>query len=300
MLEPILLQTFLAVAETRSFTQAAERLGLRQSTVSQHIRKLEAKAGRRLFVRDTHSVTMTADGEALIEFARNILAANQRAERYFAGSQLRGRLRFGTSEDFVASRLPEVLREFVRTHPLVDVELTVGLSGALNEKLGRGELDLVCGKRRPGEDRGRLVWRDRFVWVSGDLRPLDPSAPAPLILYSPPSISREIALAALERCGRPWRIVCTSGSLSGLRAAALAGLGVTVVAESLIPPGLAEIPSNHGLPDLGDVEFILLGAGRVMRGPAAKLADAILASGIRLQRVEGGSQTGSPRAPPSP
>jgi DNA-binding transcriptional LysR family regulator len=298
MLEPILLQTFLTVAETRSFTQAAERLGLRQSTVSQHIRKLEGEAARRLFVRDTHSVTMTADGEAMIEFARNILAANQRAEHYFAGSQLRGRLRFGASEDFVASRLPEVLREFLRTHPLVDVELTVGLSGELNQKLGRGELDLVCGKRRPGEDHGRLIWRDRLVWVSGDQRPFDPSAPAPLILYPPPSISREIALAALERCGRAWHIVCTSGSLSGLRAAALAGLGVTVFAESLIPPGLTEVPGGLGLPDLGAVEFVLHGAGRVMQGPAAKLADAILASGIRLQRQEGGSTSSSAPAPP--
>ena len=173
----------------------------------------------------------------MIEFARGILAANERAERYFAGSQLRGRLRFGASEDFVASLLPEVLRDFVRTHPLVEFELTVGLSGELNEKLGRGELDLVCGKRRPGDDRGRLVWRDRLAWVSGDLRRLDPSTPVPLILYSPPSITREIALAALERCGRPWRIVCTSGSLSGLRAAALAGLGVTVFSEGLIPHG---------------------------------------------------------------
>ena len=110
MLDPVLLQTFLAVAQTRSFTRAAERLGLRQSTVSQHIRKLEEEAGRRLFVRDTHSVTMTADGEAMIEFARGILAANERAERYFAGSELRGRLRFGASEDFVTSLLPDVLR----------------------------------------------------------------------------------------------------------------------------------------------------------------------------------------------
>ena len=70
MLDPILLQTFLAIAQTRSFTRAAERLGLRQSTVSQHIRKLEDEAGRRLFIRDTHSVAMTADGEAMIEFAR--------------------------------------------------------------------------------------------------------------------------------------------------------------------------------------------------------------------------------------
>lgn len=293
MLEPVLLQTFLAVAETRSFTQAAERLGVRQSTVSQHIRKLELEAGRRLFVRDTHSVTMTADGEAMIEFAGNILAATQRAERYFAGSQLRGRLRFGASEDFVASRLPDVLREFVRTHPLVDVELTVGLSGELNQKLGRGELDLVCGKRHPGEDHGRLIWRDRLVWVSGESAAFDPSAPTPLILYPPPSISREIALAALEQCGRPWRIVCTSGSLSGLRAAALAGLGVAVVAAGLIPPGLAEIGGDLGLPGLGTVEFVLHGSGRVIHGPAAQLADAILASGLRLQRP-----AGPPAVPP--
>ena len=282
MLDPILLQTFLAIAQTRSFTRTAERLGLRQSTISQHLRKLEDETGRRLFVRDTHSVTTTADGEAMIEFARGILAANERAERYFAGSQLRGRLRFGASEDFAASLLPEVLREFVRTHPLVEFELTVGLSGELNEKLERGELDLVCGKRRPGDDRGRLVWGDRLAWVSGDLRQLDPLTPVPLVLYSPPSITREIALAALERCGRPWRIVCTSGSLSGLRAAALAGLGVTVFSEGLIPTGLAEMPSGHGLPDLGSVEFVLLGSGSTIRGPAAELAEAILASGIRV------------------
>src|SRR6201996_116357 len=282
MLDPILLQTFLAVAQTRSFTRAAERLSLRQSTVSQHIRKLEEEAGRQLFVRDTHSVTATADGEAMIEFARIILAANERAERYFAGSELRGRLRFGASEDFVTSFLPDVLREFVRTHPLVEFELTVGLSGELNEKLERGELDLVCGKRRPGEDRGRVFRRDRLAWVSGDLTRLDRSTPVPLILYSPSSITRDIVLAALERCGRPWRIVCTSGSLNGLRAAALAGLGITIFPEELIPTGLVELPSGHGLPDLGTVEFVLLGTGKTLSGPAAELADAILASGLRM------------------
>jgi DNA-binding transcriptional LysR family regulator len=282
MLDPVLLQTFLAIAQTRNFTRAAERLGLRQSTVSQHIRKLEDEAGRRLLVRDTHSVTMTADGEAMIEFARSILAANERAERYFAGSELRGRLRFGASEDFVMSLLPDVLREFVRTHPLVEFELTVGLSAQLYQQLDCGELDLVCGKRRPGEDRGRVVLRDRLVWVSGELPRIDPSAPIPLILYSPPSITHDIVLAALERSGRSWRIVCSSGSLSGLRAAALAGLGVAIFPANLIPAGLVELPSGHGLPDLGTIETVLLGAGGTLSGPAGELADAILASGIRM------------------
>jgi DNA-binding transcriptional LysR family regulator len=79
MFEPTHLESFLAVAQTRNFTEAGRRLGLQQSTVSQHIRKLEAAAGRRLFVRDTHSVRLTADGEAMTRFAQSILDAGNRA-----------------------------------------------------------------------------------------------------------------------------------------------------------------------------------------------------------------------------
>src|SRR5271156_2769968 len=116
MFEPTHLESFLAVAQTRNFTEAGRRLGLRQSTISQHIRKLEAAAGRRLFMRDTHSVRLTTDGEAMTGFAQSILDPANRARRHFAGSRLRGRLRFGTSEDFVTTRLPRLLREFVQEH----------------------------------------------------------------------------------------------------------------------------------------------------------------------------------------
>ena len=225
MFDPIHLESFLAVAQTRNFTEAGRRLGLQQSTVSQHIRKLEESAGRRLFVRDTHSVTLTADGEAMTGFAQTILDTNQRARRYFAGSQLRGRVRFGASEDFVSTRLPELLREFVRQHALVDLELRVGVSATLYEHLDAGELDLVLAKRRAGDDRGQLVWRDRLVWVGAPGTQVQ--APVPLILFNAPSLTRAVALEAMERAGLTWRIACTSGSLSGLRAACLAGLGVT-------------------------------------------------------------------------
>jgi DNA-binding transcriptional LysR family regulator len=217
-------------------------------------------------------------------FARSILEANDRALRYFRGSQLRGRVRFGASEDFVSSRLPEVLAEFVRLHPLVDLALTVDLSASLYQLLDAGELDLVLCKRRAGDDRGRVVWRDRLVWIGTQTTRIDPAEPLPLILYTPPSITRAAALETLERAGRSWRIVCSSGSLSGLRAAALAGLGVTVHAQGLMPEGLVEIPPAHRLPDLGDVEFVVLGAARQGRGPAAELATTILANGGRLQR----------------
>ncbi len=91
----------LSVAQTLSFTQAARRLGLRQSTVSQHVRRLEEATGRQLFSRDTHSVELTEDGEAMLGFARRILEVHEQATAFFTGTRLRGRLRFGASEDFV-------------------------------------------------------------------------------------------------------------------------------------------------------------------------------------------------------
>ena len=135
MYDPTHLRTFLAVAQTLSFTQAAHRLGLRQSTVSQHVRRLEDATGRTLFARDTHSVDLTEDGEAMLGFARTILAAHERAAAFFTGTRLRGKLRFGASEDFVLTRLPEILSSFRHDHPEVDLELTVELSGILHEQL---------------------------------------------------------------------------------------------------------------------------------------------------------------------
>ena len=285
MFEPTHLESFLAVAQTRNFTEAGRRLGLQQSTVSQHIRKLEAAAGRRLFVRDTHSVRLTADGEAMTRFAQSILDAGNRARRYFAGSRLRGRLRFGVSEDFVTTRLPELLREFVQEHALVDLELNVGVSARLYESMDAGELDLVLAKRPAGDDRGQLVWRDRLVWIGAPGARIDLSQPVPLILYNAPSITRSVALETLERHGLTWRIACASSSLSGLRAAGLAGLGVSVHARGLIPDGLMEINASTRLPELADVDFVVMGARTGQRGPAGALTQAILANGDRLQRA---------------
>jgi DNA-binding transcriptional LysR family regulator len=292
MYDPGQLRTFLAVAQTLSFTQAARRLGLRQSTVSQHVRRLELASGRMLFTRDTHSVELTEDGEAMLGFARTILAAHERAAAFFAGTRLRGRLRFGASEDFVVTRLPEILESFRRENPEVDLELTVGLSGSLHRQLAAGKLDLVLAKRRTGDTHGELVWQSPLVWIGAPWLRLDAEQPVPLIVFPPPGITRARALEALEAGGRPWRIACTSGSLSGLVAAARAGLGVMAHTRGLIPPGLVPVPARAGLPDLGEVDFVLLhGRGRGRAGAqeaSDALAAAILGGGDRLHRPADG------------
>src|ERR687884_81385 len=167
--DPDQLRTFLAVAETRSFTQAAARLGIRQSTVSTQIRKLEQATGRQLFARDTHTVTLTPDGDAMIGFANGILAAYEPAQRYFAGPQPRGRVRLGLSDDLALTRLPEILRAFRSEHPLIDLELTVDQSGSLHRRLERNQLDLFLGKRPVDGPAGGLLRRGQRGWGSAGL-----------------------------------------------------------------------------------------------------------------------------------
>ena len=290
MYDPAQLRTFLAVAQTLSFTQAARRLGLRQSTVSQHVRRLEDATGRQLFARDTHSVVLTEDGEAMLGFARTILQAHERAAAFFTGTRLRGRLRFGASEDFVLTRLPEILESFRRDHPEVELELTVELSGTLHRQLAAGRLDLVLAKRRTGDTHGELVWQDTLTWIGAPHVRIDPDRPVPLVLFPPPGITRARALEVLEEHGRSWRVACTSTSLSGLIAAAHAGLGVMAHTRGLIPPGLAPVPARAGLPELGDVDFVLLHGRRrdAAQEAADALAAAILASGDRLIRSVSG------------
>ena len=280
MVEPDLLASFVAVADAKSFTRAAERLGLRQSTVSQHIKRLEAQVARHLFARDTHAVALTPQGDALLDYARGILDAQDRFDRFVVGSELRGRLRFGASEDFVLSLLPDVLVEFGHQHPSVDLELTVGFSGTLYERYDDGDLDVIFAKRRRGDGRGQVAWREPLAWVGRPgFRP-DPDLPLPLVLYPPPSVSRGLALAALDGAGRSWRLACTSGSLNGLRAAAMAGLGVTPHSTRLLPPGLVPLPPSRNVPELGHVEFVVIGAA-AHRDAAAALTRIILATAGR-------------------
>jgi len=280
MLDPEHLRTFLAVERAGGFTAAGHVLGLRQSTVSGHIAKLEQTVGRELFRRDTRNLALTADGAAMVGFAHSILDAQAEADRYFSESQPTGLIRLGASDDLVSAELPDVLVEFQRAYPGVDLELVVGLSENLKTRMATGELDIMVAKRPPGEKHGELLWRDRLVWAG---RPglTDIADPVPIVTYPPPSLTRRVALRELERVQRTWRIACVSDSLLGLQAAALAGLGIIAHAESVLPQGLTPIDNDH-LPDLGHLEFVLLHRRSNLSQAESALRDAIVAGANRL------------------
>ncbi|MCA1228147.1 LysR family transcriptional regulator [Saccharopolyspora sp. 6M] len=277
MLDPVWLRTFLEVADSGGFSRAARALGLGQPAVSQHVRKLEAAVGRSLLVRDSHTVELTGDGEAMVGFARGILGRQQQALDYFAGPEPSGRVRLGVSEDLVSDWFSQIAQRFQRMHPRVDLDLTAGLSTPLHDRLERGELDMALIKQPGSEPSGRLLWRDELVWVGTPDTRIVPGDPVPLVVYPEPSITRARALSALERAQRSWRVSCTADRLNGLSMAVRAGLGVAVFARSVVPDGL--VPVRGGLPALDQIEFVLSGRIPVRGTPMSALVDMIAAAG---------------------
>lgn len=286
MFDPVFLRTFVAVAETLSFTQAAGRLGLSQPTVSQHVRKLEQSAGRMLVSRDTRTVSLTDNGEAMLGFARSILAAEDQALSYFSGTAMRGRLRFGSADNLALTQVPGILRDFRQLHPQITLELTVSQSPVLLRRLQAGQLDLVFINQdpialAPGEPAGRLVRRDRLVWMAHRSITIDPDQPLPLIVYQAPSLSRSSAIQRLEEAGRTWRITCTVKEVNGVLAAVRAGIGIAAYPQSLIPADLTQAAASLAMPQLGDVDFTLVSRPGAPHEPVDALASAIMSRPVQ-------------------
>jgi len=276
MFEPDLLRTFVMVAECGGFSRAAERLNSTQSTVSHQIKRLEAQAARTFLNRTTRSISLTEDGEILIDYARKFLRLADDAKQHFNSPRLEGHVRLAASDDFATYSLPEILGRFKRVHPEVRLTVDVGLSGNLVSRLDEGEFDLVLGKRSLDETEGEFVSREKLIWVAAHDFTLDPRQPLPLAVYPKPCLYRSTAIDVLNAAGLPWSVVYTSPSLSGIRAAAIAGIAITPLAENFVTPDLVSVDSDDYLPELPSIEFALFRTKGVETPAARELADLLL------------------------
>jgi DNA-binding transcriptional LysR family regulator len=257
MLELELLKTFVVVAELGGFRRAAERLNLTQSTISQQIKRLEQEASRPLFRRTTRAVALTDDGETLLGDARRLLQLEEAARQRLSAPRLSGSVRLGVVEEVAGGSMPPALGRFATLHPNIKLEVQIGLSVELIDQLDAGRLDLVFAKRPAGSARGRLAWREPLVWVAAESFQLAPNAPLPLALYREHSVSRDAALEALRKSDLSWNIVYISPSLTGVRAAALAGLAITPLPQSAVVAGLRILGPRDRVPRLPDLQFAI-------------------------------------------
>lgn len=278
MFEPDLLRCFVAIAENRSFSETGRELGVSQPTVSQRIRKLELQAGRTLVTRDTRHVSLTDAGESMLAFARRALAALDDAHAFFAGPAERTRIRFGTADDLALTHLPGILWDFRRRNPHVEIDLTVGQSGALVRRLRAGGLDLIYVRQEPDIAEGTLVRREQLIWAAHPSLRVEPDEPVPVVTYPRPSHSRQVALAALESVGRRFKATCTVRDITGILAGVRAGLGVAVFPAGMLPSDLVRVDAALALPTLPTLDFALIHDPAAPRGPVEALAAAITAS----------------------
>jgi len=269
------LRSFAAIADAGSFTAAGDLLGRSQAAMSIKIKKLEETLGRRVFERTSRSLSLTRDGEILLDYARRLLELNDETVRRFAEPDAAGEIRLGVVEYFVPQHLPAVLSRFARVYPRVHIDVKVGMSSSLLEQMDAGQLDLVIAKRDDDETRGRVIWRDEMQWICApDFRPEDHDT-LPFCALPPPCIFRTRGLDALKRIGRPWRVVYTSESGMGVLAAARAGLGIAVMGESCIRSDFRRLNMDDGFPPLGTVEHAVFGEGGAQREIKAALVGFI-------------------------
>lgn len=271
VLEPDLLRTFLAIADSGSFTEAARRVFRTQSAVSMQMKRLEEVLGRPLFGRNGRSVQLTPDGELLLGHARRILRAHQQALAAFDDSELQGNVVIGSPDDYASAFLPGVLVRFAETHPRVHVELVCIPTIDLLPRLEDGSVDLALITMDHGDNSGLVLHREPLVWLTSARHCVHEQNPLPLALFHTGCIFRRWALEALGKQGRASRIAYTSVSAAGLKAALDAGLAVGVMGRSGVTEGLRMLGEKEGFPPLPHFEIALKRA----RDKPSALLDAL-------------------------
>ncbi len=257
----ITLQIFIAVKETMSFTQAAQKVFRTQSAVSQQIANLEQMLGVKLFKRGK-KLEITNDGEIFNNYAKQILNLQHEAINRFKEPELEGEIRFGLPEDFAVVFLNNILRDFHEIHPRIKLQIECDLTLNLLERFKKSEFDIVLIKNMQQYDlpHGVDIWTETLEWVGAD-NYIDSfianNQPIPLVLSPAPCVYRSHALEMLENAGLKWRIIFTSPSYSSKIEAIKAGLGFSLLPRNMIPPTLNAITCS-GLPVLNDINICLL------------------------------------------
>ncbi|MVW75822.1 LysR family transcriptional regulator [Pseudomonas xionganensis] len=274
-----LLRTFVAIADHGGFTRAAEMVNRTQSAVSMQMKRLEEDVMQRpLFQREGRQLSLTAEGQLLLGYARRILKLHAEVLSSLRQPHMVGTVRIGTPDDYVMRFMQGILVRFAESYPLVQVELHCEPSFQL---LQRQDLDLTVVTREPGTEIGQLLRQERLVWAQAKGSGLHERSPLPLAMFNAQCFCRAWACNGLDALGRDYRIAYTSPSLSAIMAAVSAGLAITAQLQSLITPDLQIIGEAEGLPALPSASIVLLRNERSHSQVSETLAEQIV-EGFRL------------------
>ncbi|GAB3232632.1 LysR substrate-binding domain-containing protein [Glycomyces halotolerans] len=252
------LRAFLAVAQTRHFTQAAENLGVTQPSLSKQIKALENELGASVFTRERGRIELTDIGHALIGHARRITAAHEAARSDIDDvlAVRAGRLRLGATPSLCSWLIAPLLHRYAEAHPGVTVTLTEDGSGPLTERLAAGDLDLAFTIGLTGSDAGlsiRPLLREALVVASAASHPpltgqahidLPQLREQPFVLPAHGYDLRNITVTTCEAAGFTPIVAVDGGATDAVASLVEAGLGIALLPAMIAEasPGLRATP----------------------------------------------------------
>ncbi|MDO9454158.1 MAG: LysR family transcriptional regulator [Stagnimonas sp.] len=249
------LSAFLEVADTASFSKAAERLFLSQPAVSKRIATLEDQLGRQLFDRVGRQISLTDAGRALLPYARRVLHDIEDGRRALSmlSEKVEGRLSIGTSHHIGLHRLPPVLRAYTLAYPEVDLDIQFMDSEVACEAVLAGKLELgivTLPSQSLPQLKSRLVWPDPLAVVVSPAHPLaavnkpklGDLAEHAAVLPDEATYTHRIVTAALTQHGLKPRIRLATNYLETLKMLVVIGLGWSVLPRSMLDKDLIALP----------------------------------------------------------
>lgn len=276
-LDSDLLRTFLAIADTRNFTKAAEQLYRTQSAVSMQMKRLEQLVGGALFERGSRGVELTRKGHELLGNARRVVSLLDDTAAQMTAAPLSGTVRIGIPEDYSYAVLVRALAGFSKRHCTVEVNVWCGWSASNRAKLAAGALDLAVVCEWNGANEGEILLNDPTVWVTSDLHNMHEERPMPVALYMGGDWL-DIARRSLETLAIDHQVTYRSDTTGGLLLAVQSGLAVAPIARSNIPPGCRELSAAEGFGEIDSANVVLLrnrgAVGSVVDGMAQAIREA--------------------------
>ncbi len=272
------LRTFVAIADTGSFTRAADIVHKTQSAVSMQMKRLEERLDKPIFVREGRQSRLTEDGERLLDYARRIVKLSGEALSALADVDLAGHVRLGLPDDYADRYLPEILARFSRSNPKVEVTVVCEPTPNLVASLNGGGLDLAIVTHTDRRGPATIVRQEQLLWVTASNSMVHEEDTLPLALGRPTCNWRRAAFERLDAVGRGYRVLYASWNSTAVGAAVLAGLAVSVLPESAIRPGMRILGPSDGFPPLPSIKIALLKNVHAACALTDALADHIVAS----------------------
>ena len=243
------LRSFVTVADAGGVTRAAGLLHLTQSAVSMQLKRLEESLGRALLDRSGRGVSLTADGEQLLGYARRMMRLNDEVYSRLTDQAYEGEIVLGVPADVVYPAIPKVLRQFHAEYPRMRVQLISSYTSRLKSMFSRGECDITLTTEEEKDAGAETLTALPLVWVGAPNGQAWRSRPLRLA-FEHNCIFRKGVQEALDAANIPWEMGVESDSTRTIEASLSADLAVHAVIEGTAQRYLEQIDHGGALPDL--------------------------------------------------